>query len=91
MVNLCLAESSKKSVNDGLSDLNIEERLHRYIVGGFDNSLDKQRQHNSERTPNSGNNDSDRSSRIYEGPMINTDITAPGATIALGMIYHRSG
>ena len=91
MVNLCLAESSEQSVNDGLSDLNIEERLHRYIVGGVDNSFDKQRQHNSERTPNSGIVDSEKSSRIYEGPMINTDITAPGATLAVGMIYHRSG
>ena len=91
MVNLCLAESSKQAVNDGLSDLNIEERLHRYIVGGVDKSFEKQRQHNSERTPNSGNIDSEKSSRIFEGPMINTDITAPGATLAVGMIYHRSG
>jgi len=65
--------------------------LHRYIVGGVDKSFEKQRQHNSERTPNNSNIDSERSSRIYEGPMINTDITAPGATLAVGMIYHRSG
>ena len=39
-------------------------------------------------TPLNGN---EKSSRIYEGNMINVDITAPGATLALGMIYHRSG
>ena len=89
MVNLCLMDGSKQSVNDGLSDLNIEERLHRYIVGGVDENIAKQRHHSSERA--NANAENEKSSRIFEGDMINIDITAPGATLALGMIYHRSG
>lgn len=91
MVNLCLANIAKKSVNDGLSDLNIEERLHKYIIGGVDDAFERQRQNTAERASNNDNIESEKSSRIYEGPMINTDITSPGATLAVGMIFHRSG
>ncbi len=90
MVNLCLRDGSTKSVNDGLSDLNIEERLHRYIVGGIEENSTRQRNRN-DRGSNGMNAENEKSSRIYEGNMINVDITAPGATLALGMIYHRSG
>jgi len=91
MVNLCLANIAKTSVNDGLSDLNIEERLHKYIIGGVDDTFERQRQNTAERGSNNDNIESEKSSRVYEGPMINTDITSPGATLALGMIFHRSG
>uniref|UniRef100_A0A7S3QC95 Anaphase-promoting complex subunit 1 n=1 Tax=Chaetoceros debilis TaxID=122233 RepID=A0A7S3QC95_9STRA len=91
MVNLCLRDGSNKFVNDGLSDLDIEERLHRYIVGGVDQSSAKQRNRGADRAFGGVNGDSEKSSRIYEGNMINVDVTAPGATMALGMIYHRSG
>lgn len=91
MVNLCLRDGSNKFLNDGLSDLDIEERLHRYIVGGVDQSSAKQRNRGGDRAFSGVNGDSEKSSRIYEGNMINVDVTAPGATLALGMIYHRSG
>ena len=91
MVNLCLMDGSKRTVNDGLADLNIEDRLHRYIVGGVDENATNKKKSNSDRTNNSGSTDNEKSSRIFEGGMINTDITAPGATLALAMIFHRSG
>ena len=91
MVNLCLMDGSKRTVNDGLADLNIEERLHRYIVGGVDENAINRGKSSSDRTNGSGNVENEKCSRIFEGGRINTDITAPGATLALGMIFHRSG
>ena len=91
MINICLGNRGRRSMNDDLSDLKIEERLHRYIAGGIDENFEKLKQHQVDRTQNSENNENERSSKIYEGPMINIDITSPGSTLALGMIYHRSG
>jgi len=39
----------------------------------------------------SSSNNSERCSCIYEGESINTDVTAPGATLALGLMYMKSG
>jgi hypothetical protein len=36
-------------------------------------------------------NESERTSLIQEGDAINIDVTAPGAILALGLIYIRSG
>jgi len=97
MVNLSHGERSKGTYREGsagLSDLNIEERLNRYIIGGPDNKFMKKHGDESERS-GEGNNtaggDHEICSKIYEGDNINVDITAPGATLALGMIYLRSG
>ena len=90
MVNLGLRNKQKTSkigTVDDLSDLRIEERLLRYIIGGLDENYIYQQKGNASNT----NNESERCSRIYEGDMINIDITAPGATLALGMIYLQSG
>ena len=94
MVNLSLRNNRNASsgeMNDGLSDLRIEERLLRYIVGGVDESYLHQKSDRTQSSGTSANTEFERCSRIYEGHMINIDVTAPGATIALGMIYLRSG
>ena len=94
MVNLGLRNKQKTSKNgtvDDLSDLRIEERLLRYIVGGLDENYIYQQKGLFHPNASSTNNESERCSRIYEGDMINIDITAPGATLALGMIYLQSG
>ena len=74
--------------NSGLSDLHLDERLHRLITGGPDDKLNRRHRIDGlERTVPGG----ETCSKIHEGDLINTDITAPGATLALGMIYFQSG
>jgi len=109
---------------EGLADLKIEERLHRYIVGGKEGRKEGGREGREEEEDESGllfgrgkggreggregarkdvggnkengeyrcghGFDSSKCSRIYEGAYINTDVTAPGATLALGMMFLKS-
>jgi len=97
MVNLSTKETSEKQqshrIGAGLADLHIEERLHRYIVGGNDDADARLKREDAERSNTVGSNsgEPERCSRIYEGSTINTDVTAPGATLALGLIYLKSG
>lgn len=95
MVNLGRGEGEgQTNGNAGLADLRIEERLYRYIVGGVDDAEMRRRREEGDRlslptTSNSSGNE--KCSCVYEGDSINTDVTAPGATLALGMIYMMSG
>lgn len=95
-VNLGLGAVAGTSAADrtaGLADLHIEDRLIRYIVGGVDNDeIDRTRESNDRfSVPNaSSGNDSERCSTIFESNLINTSVTAPGATLALGLIYMKS-
>jgi len=73
----------------GLADLKIEERLYRYMVGGKD--PERVEKENAERAAANQSGEQVKCSRIYEGEYINTDVTAPGATLALGLMYIRSG
>lgn len=74
----------KLSGLNGLADLQIEDRLQQHMDGGrrppeshlF--SISSYNDHNS------------KSSRILETDDINTEVTAPGATIALALIYMKS-
>jgi anaphase-promoting complex subunit 1 len=98
MVNLAKGSMSSGVFNgsgwNGLADLDLGERLHRFVVGGIDDTEQRRRQEAIDRVTNSfgmPNSDNERSSRIFEGDTINTDITAPGATLALGLMYMRSG
>ena len=91
MVNSGLRKTSLNKTMDDLSDLRLEERLLRYITGGLDESHVFKQKKRSQFNSNSSASESERSSRIFEGDMINTDITAPGATLALGLIYLKSG
>ena len=62
-----------------LADLHLPNLLHNYMLGGP--------------RPKLSNSMLDRpqSDQIKEGDNINTDITSPGATLALGMMYWNSG
>lgn len=73
----------------GLEDLRIEERLHKYISGGIEIN-DNRRQKGVTNAAISAIHESERNSRVFEANAINRDITAPGATVALGLIYIKS-
>lgn len=97
MVNLAKGNKSCDASDsgwNGLADLDLGERLHRFVVGGIDDTEQRRRQEAVDRVMNSfgmPNNDNERCSRIFEKVTINTDVTAPGATLALGLIYMKSG
>ncbi|CAG9815252.1 unnamed protein product, partial [Phaedon cochleariae] len=61
----------------GLSDLNVPDTLHYYMVGGNKRPLTGS-QKDKYKTP---------SFQIREGSSVNLDVTAPGATLALGLMY----
>jgi anaphase-promoting complex subunit 1 len=98
MVNLRRGDGIKSegsgNGNAGLSDLRIEDRLYRYIVGGLDDAELRRQREESDRLslPSASSaNGTEKCSCIQEGDSINTDVTAPGATLALGLIYMMSG
>jgi anaphase-promoting complex subunit 1 len=93
MVNLCKG-GNHADTGAGLTDLRIEDRLYRYIVGGLDDAEMRRRREETDRLSlpsgvSAGN--IERCSCIYEGESINIDVTAPGATLALGLMYMKSG
>ena len=95
MVNLCLGEKSGNTDRAaGIADLQVEERLYRYIVGGVDFEESHRTRETNDRfsLPSaSPNGDNERCSTIYEGDLINTHVTSPGATLALGLMYMKTG
>ncbi|XP_069625312.1 anaphase-promoting complex subunit 1 isoform X3 [Ranitomeya imitator] len=64
----------------GMSDLNVPEQLYQYMVGGHKRSQVgvNREKHKSP------------SYQIKEGDTINVDVTCPGATLALAMIYLKT-
>lgn len=95
MVNLCLGEDSRDVERAaGISDLRVEERLYRYMLGGIDHDESQRTRESNERFSASDTNDNgdiEKCSVVFEGLSINTDVTAPGATIALGLMYMKTG
>ncbi|XP_069035969.1 anaphase-promoting complex subunit 1 [Lepisosteus oculatus] len=74
---VCLGHGSNLT---GMSDLNVPEQLYQYMVGGH-------------RRSHSGINREKHKSPSYqikEGDTINVDVTCPGATLALAMIYLKT-
>ena len=87
MVNLKRGTSTVS----GLEDLRIEERLHCYITGAVNGGDFSGRNEGYEgRVGSCNQGDMDWNSRIDEVNSLNTDITASGATLALGLMYIRS-
>eukprot|EP00814_Leptocylindrus_danicus_P021824 CAMPEP_0116010592 /NCGR_PEP_ID=MMETSP0321-20121206/4085_1 /TAXON_ID=163516 /ORGANISM="Leptocylindrus danicus var. danicus, Strain B650" /LENGTH=1159 /DNA_ID=CAMNT_0003479705 /DNA_START=267 /DNA_END=3746 /DNA_ORIENTATION=+ len=78
------------STNAGLADLRIEERLHGYIVGGKEDEMQMRKEANERASSTGLNGDAEYCSRIAEYSL-NTDITAPAATLALGLMYMKTG
>ncbi|KDR08910.1 hypothetical protein L798_00564, partial [Zootermopsis nevadensis] len=65
----------------GLGDLAVPDTLHYYMVGGHRRPLSGS-QKEKYRSP---------SYQIREGDSVNIDVTSPGATLALGMMYFNTG
>lgn len=80
----------KSSSICGIEDLRIEERLFRYIFGGTDDGNFHKHREGPDGSGASNQSEMDRNARIFEANSINRDITAPGATLALGMMYIKS-
>jgi anaphase-promoting complex subunit 1 len=80
-LSLGLVTLKQGSCSLGLSDLNIPDRLHYYMVGGNRRPLTGA-QKDKYKVP---------SFQIREGSSVNLDVTAPGATIALGLMYLGTG
>lgn len=74
----------------GLADLDMDRRLHRYIVGGEEPAKARHFDLSSDRFAQS-NADGEWNARIHEGQRVNNDVTAPGAILALGLMYLKSG
>ena len=93
-VNLC--HGNVKGISDraaGLSDLRIEERLIRYIVGGVDPDEERRKQESNDRfslRSGAAVGDNERCSTVYEGPEINSVMCAPGSILALGLMYMKT-
>lgn len=75
---VCL-ETGNKDV--GLDDLNLPDTLHYYMVGGTKRGLI-----GAQRDKYKLN-----SFQIREGDQVNIDVTAPGSTLALGLMFFGSG
>lgn len=95
-LGLILLEKGKKSLT--IMDSTFTDELYHYMVGGHrekDNysgySNTYTANNPSQNSEASGNNlKASNSSYIREGESINTNVTCPGATIALGLIYFNS-
>uniref|UniRef100_A0A671SP51 Anaphase-promoting complex subunit 1-like n=1 Tax=Sinocyclocheilus anshuiensis TaxID=1608454 RepID=A0A671SP51_9TELE len=64
----------------GMTDLNVPEQLYQYMVGG----------HRRTHAGISREKHKSPSYQIKEGDTINVDVTCPGATLALAMIYLKT-
>ena len=71
----------------GLADLKIGDRLRRFMTGGKDPDAAALHEHG---LAASNYASQAQCSRIKEGEVVNVDITAPAATLALGLMYLRT-
>nr|XP_061821876.1 anaphase-promoting complex subunit 1 [Nerophis lumbriciformis] len=74
---VCLGQGSNLI---GMSDLNVPEQMYQYMVGG----------HRRAQVGASRERHKSPSYQIKEGDTINVDVTCPGATLALAMIYLKT-
>ena len=84
----------------GLADLRLENKLHRYMVGGKEQSHSAagagagcggSAAADAAAAAAAGGGDPSKCSRVREGPYVNTAVTAAGATLALGLMFLKSG
>jgi anaphase-promoting complex subunit 1 len=75
----------------GLADLHIEDRLRHYMSGGSDTIDERQRRFDGTVSSiNSVSRGIDDQSQVMEGSTVNLDVTAPGATLALGLMFLKT-
>lgn len=65
----------------GLADLRLPDTLHRYMSGGRKEALTGAQKEKYKF----------QSFQVREGETVNIDVTAPGATFALGLMFIRTG
>nr|CAD7457684.1 unnamed protein product [Timema tahoe] len=75
----------------GLGDLAIPDTLHYYMVGGHRRPLTVNNCLDLYGTGSQKEKYKSPSYQIREGDSVNIDVTSPGATLALGMMYFNSG
>lgn len=73
----------------GLADLHIEDRLRHYMSGGSDTIDERQRRFDGS-SINFVSRGFDDQSQVMEGSTVNLDVTAPGATLALGLMFMKT-
>ena len=76
---VCLGQGNSAA---GLADLHIENTLRRYTSGGRANQPSE--------AVNAQSSDPTLCCRIKEGDNVNLDVTAPGATLALGLMFLKT-
>ena len=94
MVNLRVGDKATSEHRaQGLADLRLEERLNTYLKGGIDAEERKRNRETSDRfsAPLFGLNGDERCSTVHECDQINVDVTAPAATLALALMYMKTG
>lgn len=68
----------------GLADLRLADTLYHFMVGGA-----KRSDGMIHSRPRNAPGASSASYQIREGSTVNVDVTAPGAILALGLMFHR--
>lgn len=78
----------------GLADLSIEERLLHYMSGGTEPGEGRQQRFDGmANNSNTSKNFEDlyhNNGQVMEGSIVNLDVTAPGATLALGLMFLKT-
>ncbi|KAL2629518.1 hypothetical protein R1flu_014204 [Riccia fluitans] len=81
----------------GLSDLRIEDRLRHYMSGGREPSDDRHRRSDGFTSSNplhygvrNADDFSQAGGQVMEGSVVNLDVTAPGATLALALMFLKT-
>lgn len=73
----------------GLADLHIEDRLHHYLAGGSERKARSRARELSLGLPKPDDFEA-TGEQILEGDMVNVDVTAPGATLALALMFLKT-
>jgi anaphase-promoting complex subunit 1 len=73
----------------GLADLHIEDRLHHYLAGGSERTEESRARELALGLPKPDDFETS-GGQILEGDMVNVDVTAPGATLALALMFLKT-
>jgi Anaphase-promoting complex subunit 1 len=99
MINICKGDrignrigKGQDGEGEGLADLRVGERLCRYVSNGIDEGESNRNRETTDRL-NAAlvSGEQERCCCIFEGATINVDVTAAGSTLALGLVYMKTG
>jgi anaphase-promoting complex subunit 1 len=99
MINICKGERIGNRIGkglegegEGLADLRVGERLCRYVSIGIDEGENNRTRETNDRLNTALiSGEQERCCCIFEGATINVDVTAAGSTLALGLVYMKTG